>query len=86
MVDEERFKRAVAAARLLSQSNIMMHPQSDLLDAALDLAAAHGISVYDAVYLALAKSLGLPLFTLDKRQASAAKKARVAVLSGAAEG
>lgn len=85
MVDEARFKRAVAAARLLSQSNIMMHPQSDLLEAALDLAKSYGISVYDAVYLALAKSLGVPLFTLDKRQASAARKAQVAVLGGRGE-
>lgn len=41
------------------------------------LADAHGLSLYDATYLELAKRLGLPLATLDTRLAQAAKQAGV---------
>jgi predicted nucleic acid-binding protein len=35
--------------------------------AVLDLALATGLTTYDATYLFLARSLGLPLATLDQR-------------------
>jgi predicted nucleic acid-binding protein len=38
----------------------------------LELAERHGLTSYDASYLALAKMLGEPLFTLDRRLAMAA--------------
>jgi predicted nucleic acid-binding protein len=39
----------------------------------IELARRHQLSVYDAAYLALAKSRGLPLATLDTQLARAAK-------------
>ena len=44
----------------------------------VDLADTHGLSLYDATYLELAKRLGLPLATLDARLANAARQAGVA--------
>jgi len=44
------------------------------------LALAHGLTVYDAAYLALALDRGLPLATLDDPLTKAARKAGVAVL------
>jgi predicted nucleic acid-binding protein len=44
----------------------------------MDLAATHGLSLYDATYLELAKRLRLPLATLDARLAEAAIRAGVA--------
>lgn len=41
--------------------------------ALLALARAHRLAIYDAAYLALAKMLGTPLATLDKRLAEAAR-------------
>lgn len=41
------------------------------------LAAAHGLSVYDACYMDLAMRLGLPLATVDDRLAEAARTAGV---------
>ncbi|MGH9482940.1 MAG: type II toxin-antitoxin system VapC family toxin [Terriglobales bacterium] len=40
----------------------------------LALARAHRLSVYDAAYLALALRLGLPLATLDRQLATAARR------------
>lgn len=42
-------------------------PSLSLLPGALDLAVAHGISIYDAIYAALARHIGLPLVTADDR-------------------
>jgi len=39
----------------------------DLADDALDLALAHGLSAYDACYVALARREGVPLVTADER-------------------
>ena len=43
------------------------HSMSGLLPGAFELAAAYGITVYDASYLALARRLGLPCYTADRR-------------------
>ena len=48
--------------------------------AALVLALDHGVSLYDAAYLWLAKSLSLPLLTLDRTLARAARGAAVEVV------
>jgi predicted nucleic acid-binding protein len=42
--------------------------------AVLDLALTSDLSTYDASYLWLARSLGVPLITLDKKLAAAAQK------------
>ncbi len=48
--------------------------------AILTLAMTHGLSSYDATYLALALSERLPLATLDKKLAAAARAEQVALL------
>lgn len=46
----------------------------------LDLALQHGLSTYDASYLELALRRGLPLATLDRQLATAARASGVPVL------
>ncbi len=46
-------------------------------DQAMELAIAHGLSYYDALYLELAHRKSLPLATLDRRLAAAATAAGV---------
>ncbi|MBK9063303.1 MAG: type II toxin-antitoxin system VapC family toxin [Acidobacteria bacterium] len=48
--------------------------------AALDLALDHGLSVYDAVYAVLARTLAAPLVTADGRLLAALRKAGIAAL------
>ena len=50
---------------------------SGLLIDALRIGLAHQLAVYDSLYLALAKSLNLPLITLDTKQELAASKSGV---------
>jgi predicted nucleic acid-binding protein len=50
------------------------------------LAARHGLSGYDATYLALAVDRGMAMATLDRRLAAAVRKERLAVLGPYASG
>jgi predicted nucleic acid-binding protein len=52
---------------------------------ALELAFKHGLTPYDASYLALALARGLPLATFDKRLAEGAKREQVELLLPLAE-
>jgi predicted nucleic acid-binding protein len=51
---------------------LLVWPGRLLLDDATDLALAHGITAYDASYLALSDLLGVPLVTADQRLANRA--------------
>jgi predicted nucleic acid-binding protein len=57
--------QAQAALRLLHAAPVTIHPTNALVSNALNLALIHGTSVYDAVYLALADALAVPLITAD---------------------
>ncbi|RLE73644.1 MAG: PIN domain nuclease [Thermoprotei archaeon] len=59
---------------------VKIEPQAPLVPRALRLALEHSITVYDALYVALAESRGLELITCDVRQASAAERVGVRVL------
>jgi predicted nucleic acid-binding protein len=50
------------------------------------LAASHTLSAYDAAYLSLAMNRGIPLATLDRKLAAAARKEGVPVLAPFANG
>jgi predicted nucleic acid-binding protein len=51
----------------LLQLNLRAVPTGSLLTAAFDLALEHGLTAYDACYVALADVLDLPLITADER-------------------
>ncbi len=51
-------------------------PAEGHVPAALRLATRHGGAIYDAVYVALAQSIGAPLLTGDEAQAMVARAAR----------
>jgi predicted nucleic acid-binding protein len=55
------------AVRDLVGLGLSAHPMSGLLPGAFELAAAYGITVYDASYVALARRLGVPCYTADRR-------------------
>jgi predicted nucleic acid-binding protein len=74
------FRRLVVAQRVdarlveelfqdLADTEIFRYPHSELLPRAWEL--RHNVSVYDAVYVALAEALDAPLVTLDRRLAGA---------------
>lgn len=67
---------AATAATLLSNLlalPLAISPSTTLLPAALALGIHHTLSVYDALYIALAQERGCPLVTEDRRQADVAR-------------
>ncbi len=64
----------------LFEGNILVKPQSNYLDHAFELALKHKITIYDSIYVAQASQESLPLLTLDKKQAIAARAEGVEIL------
>lgn len=66
----------------LAQLNITGDPDTAAFawSTALELAQAHGLTVYDAAYLELAQRLALPLATLDQDLRRAGQSAGIALL------
>lgn len=56
----------------LEALGIVLHPV--MAGPAFDLATRHGLTAYDAAYLALAVALDCPLYTFDARLAAAAQR------------
>jgi len=57
------------------------HPnQADVFNSVITLARVEGLTSYDATYLELAIRQGLPLATLDKKLAQAARNVNIEVL------
>lgn len=59
--------------RSVMEMPIELHRHRDLMTTAMDLALRRGVSVYDALYVAVALKQLLPLFTADRRLAAAAE-------------
>lgn len=61
-----------SAARVLASFDIVLvQPDQDLMERAVDIALADGLAFCDALFVALATELGCPLVTGDRRQADA---------------
>lgn len=65
---------------LVGELPIDVTPEEPVPAALVATAARHDLSAYDAAYLVLAERHGLPLATLDRRLAAAARKAGVLLL------
>lgn len=60
---------AEALSDLFAVPLVVVSPAPDAADAALRLASQHGLSYYDASYVALAETLDCTLITADQRLA-----------------
>ena len=72
--------QALRASALLDTLPIEVEVGTAPRHALLAISALHGLSAYDSAYLLLAEQRGVPLATLDKALARAAKKAGVPTL------
>ncbi|MDY6962137.1 MAG: type II toxin-antitoxin system VapC family toxin [Pseudomonadota bacterium] len=86
----ERRGRIASGGALVNMERVRRLPLDDAGiggdSSVLLLAATHTLSAYDASYLNLASNRSLPLATLDRRLAAAARKEGVSVLGPFARG
>ena len=66
-------EEAKAILEAIAGLPVRIEPHAPLLASAYDLAGAHGLTVYDALYLALAQRHGARLMTCDDRLGHVAK-------------
>ena len=52
----------------------LIHPDQELMEMSYSIAARHDVSVYDAVFVALALESGSELMTFDKQQSAILQK------------
>jgi len=81
-VRRRRYPEELAARSLsrLRSLGLASTPTSELVERALKIACAHGITAYDACYVALAEVASAPLVTADAQLASALADAPCEVL------
>ena len=66
---------------LLVGVNVVLEPEEKYIEEAFKIALKTDITVYDALYIALAKSKNLPLLTLDVKQRKTAEATGVKTIS-----
>jgi len=69
--------RAIEALRSLLGVNVKVEGHEGLIEEAFDIALRHRTTVYDALYVALAKKLEAELGSRDEEQVKVAEKAGV---------
>ncbi|BES80462.1 type II toxin-antitoxin system VapC family toxin [Pyrodictium abyssi] len=78
-IDAETAARLYRGLRRLAETGVIqLRPEEHYLDRAMELALEHGITLYDALYIALAEEEG-ELLTGDTRQAEAAARIGIQV-------
>ncbi|RLE58858.1 MAG: VapC toxin family PIN domain ribonuclease [Thermoprotei archaeon] len=73
LISMDEARMAYNLLRKMVGKNVLLEPELDYLDKALEIALSWGITVYDALYLALALEKNLPILSLDDKQRRVAK-------------
>jgi len=77
-LDEAR--HALRLLLKLIEKNVELYPETQYLERAFVISAEYGITIYDSLYIALAKDKNIPLLTLDEKQRRVAKELGIAIL------
>jgi len=77
---EVKFEYAIKVVeKLMEYSFFKIEKQNEYMLSAFKIASKRKITIYDALFIALAKKLNLPLITSDKKQAEIAKLENIKV-------
>lgn len=79
LISKESARTKAKALLELAESGLEIVDEKTLFERAFDIACSENISVYDALFIALAENRDSPLYTLDEQQAEKAKKLAVRV-------
>ena len=71
---------ALRTVHRICERGVTLHPPTPLLPEAWQIAEKHGLTVYDAVYLALARRESVPLASGDTAQIRAARELSLRVI------
>ena len=72
-IDARSAERAFKALLIMLNTIIELYPQRELLEDAFSIATSMGLTIYDSLYIALAKRMQALLLTKDRKQYEAAK-------------
>ena len=72
-------RAAIESMLELSSNNIKMMPQNELISEAFETAESYKASVYDLLYVSLAKRTSSSLASKDEKQKEIARKAKVKI-------
>ena len=73
LISKDNADKKFLALISLININVKLYEQSRIIQEAYTIAMKHNITIYDSIYIALAKKLKAKLVTLDKRQHLVAK-------------
>ena len=79
-IDKGQAEVALSALQALLDGGIKVHEQRDLLPSSFEIARSENVTVYDAMYVALAKKMGARLLTREEKQAKAGRSQAVQVV------
>ncbi|MEM0335854.1 MAG: type II toxin-antitoxin system VapC family toxin [Thermofilum sp.] len=80
LVTREAADSMLEALRVLLGRAVKLENEMAYLEPAIGIAFTRGVTVYDALYIALAKARGLSLLTADREQAGVAEAEGVSTL------
>ncbi len=78
-ISREESEKILKAILVLSETNIKMLPQENLIADAFKIASENNLTIYDSLYIALAKNPESSLLSMDKRQVAIAEKLGVKI-------
>lgn len=80
-VAREGAEKAIGVMLNLLESNIRIHDEVDLVESSFNIAADRSLTIYDSIYLALAKKLNGSLASRDRKQVEAARTLEIETVS-----
>ena len=80
-ISEDDARTIIDLFKAYAEKNLKLMNENDYIDYAYTISSEHDLSIYDALYLAMAKKLNLPFITLDKRQAEVALKLGIKLIT-----
>ncbi|MCC6013759.1 MAG: type II toxin-antitoxin system VapC family toxin [Candidatus Verstraetearchaeota archaeon] len=80
ILDHKSAYNVIKLFNIYLEKNIIIEPETKYIDKAFNIALEKGISIYDALYIALAISKNMSLLTLDEKQKNVALELGAKVL------
>jgi predicted nucleic acid-binding protein len=80
-IDRDQAEVCLEALRTIMGLNVRAAGQGDLLEESCEVARKHDTTVYDAMYVVLAKRLRVKLLTKDEKQAQVAREEGLGIVT-----